>query len=60
MRLSEVEKIAKEKGIKNSWIFSKKDLIKEVQRIEGNSQCFGTAGKNCVQSSCCWREDCLR
>lgn len=60
MRLSEVEKIAKDKGIKNSWIFSKKDLIKEVQKIEGNSQCFGTANKYCVQSSCCWREDCLR
>lgn len=59
MRLSEVEKIARNKGIASTWMYAKKELIKQIQKAEGNSECFGTAGKNCVQMACCWREDCL-
>lgn len=60
MRLSQVEKKAKSMGIKDTWKFSKKELIKAIQRGEGNFDCFGTAKNNCVQVACCWREDCLR
>lgn len=60
MRLSEVERIAKSKGIKDTWGYSKKELIKTIQRQEGNFACFATARNSCDQLGCCWRDDCLR
>jgi len=61
VRLSEVEKKAKTINIKDTWKYSKKELIKKVQEVEGSIVCFGTnSDKNCVQLECCWREDCLK
>ncbi|MBI4707767.1 MAG: SAP domain-containing protein [Candidatus Omnitrophica bacterium] len=60
MRLSEIEKKARNVGIKDTWKFSKKDLIRSIQSAEGNFACFGTSGKNCAQLACCWRSDCLK
>jgi len=60
MRLLEVEKKARNMGVKDTWKFTKAELIKVIQRNEGNMSCFGTAGKHCSQLDCCWREDCLR
>ena len=60
MRLSEIEKKARTRGVRDTWKYSKKELIKEIQRKEGNFDCFGTAQGNCAQFACCWREDCLR
>mgnify|MGYP003395221802 FL=1 len=60
MRLTEIEKKARSAGIKDTWKYSKKDLIKTIQRKEGNFDCFGTATDNCSQLVCCWRDDCLR
>lgn len=61
MRLGEIEKKARGLGIKDTWKYSKKDLVKTIQRIEGNFDCFGTASNSyCDQLLCCWREDCLR
>ena len=60
MKLSEIQKIAKRLGIKDSWNFKKKDLIKSIQKKEGNFDCFGTATSYCDQFSCLWRSDCLR
>ncbi|MFH0856144.1 MAG: hypothetical protein V1869_06550 [Candidatus Omnitrophota bacterium] len=59
MRLSEVEKRAKALGIKDTWRLSKKELIKTIQQVEGNNQCFGTI-RACSQLICCWRGDCIR
>lgn len=60
MRLSDVEKKAKSLKIKDTWKYSKKDLIKTIQRTEGNFDCFGTASRNCNQVACCWRTDCVK
>lgn len=60
MRLSEIEKIARSKGIENTWKYSKKELIKTIQKAEGYSDCFATANKNCIQMSCCWRNECIK
>ncbi len=60
MKLSEIEKKARNLGIKNSWSYSKNDLVRSIQKKEGNFDCFGTAVNYCDQSSCCWREDCLK
>mgnify|MGYP001584098353 CR=1 FL=1 len=60
MRLSEIEKKARQVNIKDTWKYSKKDLIKTIQRSEGNFDCFGTAKDNCNQMTCCWRNDCIK
>jgi hypothetical protein len=60
MRLVDIEKKARGLGIKNTWQFSKTELIKKIQRAEGNFDCFGTSRKACDQLACCWRADCLK
>ncbi|MCM8797582.1 MAG: SAP domain-containing protein [Candidatus Omnitrophica bacterium] len=60
MRLMDIEKKAKSLGIKDTWKFSKKELIKTIQRAEGNFDCFGTATVYCDQFACSWRNDCLK
>ncbi|MDD5155879.1 MAG: SAP domain-containing protein [Candidatus Omnitrophica bacterium] len=59
MRLSEIEKKARALGIKDTWKYSKKDLIKKIQKTEGNFDCFATAINFCSQNDCLWRIDCL-
>ena len=59
IRLSEVQKRAKKMAIKDTWKYSKRDLIKAIQRAEGNFDCFGTAVDYCDQLTCSWRKDCL-
>jgi len=60
MRLIEVEKKARLMGLRDTWKYSKKGLIKQIQRKEGNFDCFGSAKGDCNQLACCWRGDCLR
>lgn len=60
MRIAEIEKKAKGLGIRDTWKFSKKELIKNIQRKEGNFDCFGTAINSCAQTACCWRPDCIK
>lgn len=38
----------------------KAELIKQIQRAEGNPDCFGTAEEGfCDQKACLFRVDCL-
>jgi predicted metal-binding transcription factor (methanogenesis marker protein 9) len=60
MKLSEIEKKAKSLGITETWRYSKKELIRAIQKAEGNNDCFGTARGTCDQINCCWRPDCLK
>jgi len=60
MKLLEIEKKASGIKIKDIWKYSKKELIKNIQKAEGNFDCFGTASGYCNQAACCWRSDCLR
>jgi hypothetical protein len=58
MKLQEIKKIAQGKGIKTGKI-KKQDLIKVIQRDEGNADCFATEDSvECGRLSCLWREDC--
>jgi hypothetical protein len=60
MKLQEIKTIAKGKGV-NPARMKKDELIKAIQRAEGNNDCFGTASSGeCNQHDCLWREDCLR
>ncbi len=58
MKLDEVRKRAKALGVKTAHM-KKVDLIRQIQRAEGNFDCFGTAKDYCDQRNCCFREDCL-
>lgn len=59
MKLTEVSTIAKSQNIAPGKL-SKSELIKTIQRKEGNFDCFATAvGGECDQSNCLWRADCV-
>lgn len=59
MRIFEVEKKAKTLGIVDTGSYTKFELIKKIQRAEGNFDCFGSAKEYCDQNNCLWRQDCL-
>jgi hypothetical protein len=60
MTLKQVKGIAKGKGVMVGNM-KKDDIIRAIQRSEGNFDCFGgaTAGA-CEQFNCLWRNDCLK
>ena len=58
MRVEEIRNIARERGIKAGKM-PKGELIRTIQREEGNSDCFGVAANlPCDQAGCLWRADC--
>lgn len=60
MRLSEIEKKARGIGIKDTWKYSKNDLVRTIQRTEGYIDCFAAGRRSCEQMSCCFRGDCIK
>ncbi len=58
MKMNEIRVIAKSLGI-NSFGKSKADLIKEIQRKQGNFDCYGSATEYCDQLDCLFRSSCL-
>ena len=59
MELNEVKRIAAKRGIKTGKM-KKEEIIRSVQRAEGNFDCFGSAvSGECSQTNCLWRKDCL-
>ena len=58
MKMNEIRGIAKNLGI-NSFGKSKVELIKEIQRKQGNFDCFGTAEDFCDQLECLFRASCI-
>lgn len=60
MTLTEVKEKAKVIGVKATKQQSKRDLIRAIQKQEGNSACYQTAiAPACGQTNCLWRQDCL-
>ena len=59
MTVRELQKMAKELGIKPAGL-RKGELIKSIQKTEGNFDCFGTAIDHCDQLGCLFRGDCLK
>lgn len=59
MKIAEIRELARNHQV-NAGRLAKADLIKAIQRKEGNFDCFATATVgNCDQADCLWREDCL-
>lgn len=60
MQMTEIRTIAKTLGVKTARM-SKADIIKEIQKAEGNFDCFATPSDGyCDQMGCLWRDDCLK
>jgi hypothetical protein len=59
MKIQEVRAKAKALRLKNTFGLSKAEMIRRIQKAEGNFDCFGTAQDYCDQIQCCFREDCL-
>ena len=57
MKVQEIRKIAGRMNIKHGKM-NKTELIRAIQRAEGNTDCFGQ-GQDCKETSCLWRKDCL-
>ncbi len=59
MKMGKIKKMAKSLGLKISPEIKKAEVIKAIQRKEGNFDCFGTVTNYCDQGKCLFREDCL-
>ncbi len=58
MQMKKIKEIAKKNGI-TPGSMSRTELIRAIQRAEGNSDCFATMHVNdCNQMDCLWRVDC--
>jgi hypothetical protein len=59
MNVQQIRALARDRGLKPGNV-GKAELIRTIQRQEGNFDCFGRADSNyCDQSACLWRNDCL-
>ncbi|MBI5905021.1 MAG: SAP domain-containing protein [Deltaproteobacteria bacterium] len=58
--VKEVRNIARQLGIRSTRM-EKAEIIRAIQKAEGNFDCYGTAtGEECDQEECLWREDCFK
>jgi hypothetical protein len=59
MNLNDIKKIARQMGIRTGGM-KKDEIIRSIQRAEGDFDCFGTAiSGDCSQTECLWRPECL-
>ncbi|MBU0594308.1 MAG: SAP domain-containing protein [Gammaproteobacteria bacterium] len=59
MNLQDIRAIARDLKLKPSGT-SKAELVRQIQRREGNFDCYATASLGvCDQSACLWRKDCF-
>lgn len=58
MHMQLIRNIAQEHGIKAGKM-TKVNLVREIQKTEGNNACFATDIDGvCDQANCLWRDDC--
>ncbi len=59
MQIQQIRTIAKQYGVKPGHS-NKMELIRDIQRAEGNFDCFAKAiSGDCDQENCRWRDDCF-
>lgn len=59
MEIQEIRRIAGQYGIDTRGM-EKAELVRAIQRAEGVTDCFGSAGDaECEEESCLWREECF-
>lgn len=61
MNLQEIRNKAADLQLHGIAKLRKGDLIRIIQKTEGNNPCFGAEWRqSCTEIDCCWREDCLK
>jgi hypothetical protein len=59
MKFAEIRRFAQARGVEAGHL-AKAELIRVIQRKEGNFDCFGSPSEGCCdQPDCLWRQDCL-
>lgn len=58
MKEKDIREIARKMGIKTGKM-KKAELIRAIQKAEGNIPCYAIRGHECDQINCLWREDCI-
>jgi hypothetical protein len=60
MKIHDIREIAKKNGVRVGRM-KKTELIRAIQKTEGNDDCFATPYvRECNQMNCLWREDCMK
>lgn len=60
MKIQDIREIAKQNRVRVGRL-SKIELIRAIQKTEGNNDCFATPyARECNQMNCLWREDCMK
>jgi len=59
LSMSEIKSKAQNLGI-NPGTMKKTELIRSIQKAEGNNACYGTTNGTCQWTECCFRSDCLK
>ena len=58
MKIQDIKSIAKKKSV-TAGKMNQTDLIRAIQKAEGNNACFATSSVQiCGQMNCMWRTDC--
>ena len=66
MKVTDIRKIWKSMGQKkvkgfNTRTMKKQELIRHIQKTEGNAPCYkGNFSASCGQTDCLWFEDCKK
>jgi len=59
MKVEEIRARGQAMGVMGLSGMRKAEMIRAIQRSEGNQDCFGAAWRfECPQAGCCWRADC--
>lgn len=60
MKVNEIRERGQAMGMSGLANLRKAEMIRAIQRAEGNPDCFGAAWRfGCPQQGCAWRTDCL-
>jgi hypothetical protein len=60
MKVTEIRERGQAMGMTALAGLRKGEMIRSIQRAEGNQDCFGAAWRfDCPQLGCAWRADCL-
>lgn len=60
MKVVEIRERGQATGVKGLANLRKGEMVRAIQRAEGNRDCFGADWRfGCPQLDCCWRTDCL-
>ncbi len=59
MKMQKVREIAKEWGVDTRIGRSKRDIIRDIQSMEGYIPCYETKDV-CEEHNCLWRNDCIK